>query len=193
MDLSGLNDQLGPRELVGRIAESLLMLFRTLSAANSDISIYCYYHAVEDIRRDLHAWKKLDEAYLMFEEQANNCRRLWMRLRATAEKAVPLINSASETSSAPELHLLGRSPSPLEYQSEPGEGEPTKAVDQFTPMDLDPVEAERGNRRPPPTPVADPPPQLKRKVHRPPASIKLALNSIVCPRKMPLPLHNRSV
>ena len=157
MDPGGSDkDQLGPKELAGRISESLLVLFRTLSSANSDISIYLLRYAIEDIRRDPYAWAKLDEAYTIYEEQANHCRRSWMKLRATAEKDVPKTITAVGTSPAPEFRSQGRSPSPLEYQSDHGEHELDK-IDQVTVMDVDP-----------------PPPNPKPKVRRcPPVPIRL--------------------
>ena len=173
MDLGDRDDQLGSKGLVGKIDESLLTLFRTLSSANSNISIYYYYHAAEHIRRDPHAWTKLDEAYTMYEEQSNNCRRLWMRLRTTAEKGTPPINATDGTSSIPQFRLPGRSPSPLEYQSDPGEGEPVVTVDKVTPADVDSVEVERDDKRPPTLPVnAPPPPKPKRKLAPIPKGVK---------------------
>ena len=68
------------KDLQDKISESLLTSFLTLSSMNTDISIYIHRHAIEDIRRDPDAWKKINESYPMYEEQANNCRRLWMKL-----------------------------------------------------------------------------------------------------------------
>ena len=166
MDPSGREDQLGSNlEVVGKISESLLTLFRTLCSTNSDISIYHLHHAVEHIRRDPYTWGKLDETYTMYEEQANNCRRLWMKLRATAEKEMARADTAAGTASAPVPHFRGRSPSPLEYQSDHGGDEPAKAekVDRVTPMDIDP---QGDDQRPPVLAVDPPPPKPKRKVRR---------------------------
>ena len=77
MDLSDCDSS---KELVGRISEFLLAMFCTLPSANSNISIYHYYHAAKHIHHDPCAWAKLDEAYTMYKEQSNDCQRLWMGL-----------------------------------------------------------------------------------------------------------------
>ena len=149
----GRKNRLSTKDLVERISESLFTLFHTLSSTNTDISIYGHYHAIEDIRRDPEAWAKIDQSYNIYEEQANNCRRLWMKLRSIAEKEVPRTTTTGSTSFAPEFRSEERSPSPLEYQSDHWEDtKPERTIgriDEATDMDVDP-----------------PPPNPKRKVRR---------------------------
>lgn len=163
MDPGGRIGPPGPRELVGSISNSLFTLFRTLTSTNSDITMYLVHHAVKDINENRHVWTKLDESYAVYEEQANHCRRLWMKLRASAEE-ISSTKATGSSSFAPEPRLRGRSPSPLEYQSEHGEDGPAKAI---APMDIDPVGAEGDDHRPPTLQAVDPPPQKQKpKVHR---------------------------
>jgi hypothetical protein len=117
MDPSRHQAKPGPVELAERISDSLIGLFFTLSSANSDISLYRLQHTVDKISQDPSTWKKMDEAYSMYEEQSNQCRRLWMKLRAASENETSQANGAS-TSSVHGIRPSERSPSPLEYQSE---------------------------------------------------------------------------
>ena len=190
MDPGGRRDKLGSKELVERISGSLLTLFDTLSMTNRDITFYFFRHAVEEIRRDPDAWTRLDEAYTIYEEQANNCRRLWMKIRSTAEKEMSHVKTTGGTSALPEPRSRGRSPSSLEYQSEPGEGDMTLTltgrVDQVAPIDIDLAGVERDHQRPP-TPVVDPPPpRPKRKVRRCSLPIRSSVDAIVCFRRVTL-------
>jgi hypothetical protein len=97
-----------------------------------------------------------------------------MRLRAAAEKELAQTDAIGGTSSASGFRPQGRSPSPLEYQSEHGEDDldTTGTVDQVVPMGLD---------LPPPNPKSD--------VRRCPISIQFAADPIVFPRKVAHPLH----
>lgn len=181
MDRSNGREPLGSKELAGKIGNSLLELFRILHSANFDITIYRNYHAAEDIRRDPYAWGKLDEAYTTYEEQANNCRRLWMRLRAMAEKEILQATKTGGTSTTSEVRLRGRSPSPLEYQSDPWEDEPARIgkVNQVASMDIDPVKAESDDQGPP-TPPVDLPAMTKqkRKVCQFPVVIQFTIDTV---------------
>jgi hypothetical protein len=117
MDPSRHQEKPGPVELAERISNSLIGLFVTLYSANSDISLYCLQHTVDKISQDPSAWKKMDEAYSMYEEQSNRCRRLWMKLRAASENETSQANGAG-TSSVHGIRPSERSHSPLKYQSE---------------------------------------------------------------------------
>jgi len=145
--------QPGPKELEERIKTYLLTALGTLSSLNLDISLYLLHH-VRNVRREPFGENDLDETYAMYEERANNCHRLWMQLRATSEQRASLANAAGDSSLPKSCSSLKRSPSPLEYQSTLGEDEETRGNNQVTPMDVDPVEAERDVPRPP-TPAAD--------------------------------------
>ena len=96
----------------------------------------------------------------MYEEQANNGRRLWMKLRAWSETETPSMNAAGE-SYRPTSRAPVRSPSPLEYQSDTGEDQST-AVKRghdgaVTPAVIDLTEAEPNANVP--QPPVDPPSQ----------------------------------
>ena len=132
-------DGLSPKELVERISESLLTSSRMLSSTNTDISIYALHQAIEDIRRNPEAWAEIDGSYSMYEEQADNCRRLWMKLRSIAEKEGPKTTTTGHTSFAPEFRLQERSPPPLGYQSGHGEDKFESTIGRIDEdMDIDP-------------------------------------------------------
>lgn len=122
MDSGRPKDLQDLKELGEKINQDLLTLFLTLSSVNSDVSVYKYWHTVEKIRLDPSAWDKIDEAYTIYEEQANDCRRHWMKLRSMFEKEKSQMNAAG-TSSVVGIGSLGRPPPPLEYQSGRFEGE----------------------------------------------------------------------
>ena len=186
-------DKPGPKELVERISESLLTMFLTLSSVNSDISLYHYQQTALKIRRDPSAWDRLDEAYAIYEEQANHCRRLWMKLRAASEKEVSQTGGAG-SSSANGIRPLERSPSPLEYQSEHGEDNLSEIKkEDIAPMVVDPVETKRGSLRQT-TPVIDLlAPKPKSKVCSCLSFISPTVDAIIRPRKVkPLPRGARS-
>ena len=150
---SGLEDEPSAKELEERIGNYLLAIFRTLNSLNENVSLYLFYH-IQNIRRDPFGGNKLDEAYTMYEERANECRRLWMKLRAASGERASLAEAA-DNSAQPRSRLVF-SPSPLEYQSAPEEAEfgETQRNNQVTPMEVDPVELERDVPRPP-TPLLD--------------------------------------
>jgi hypothetical protein len=161
-----------PEELLERIHKSLLLLFRTLSAVNTDVSLY--HHGIRNNRSYISAWHKLDEAYSMYEEQANNGRRLWMKLRAWSEKEHPLMDAAGG-SFLPVEKAPVRSPSPLEYQSDAGEDQQaaTTSGHEVTPMDIDLPGPQHDIPRPS-IPVVDPPPP------KPTSKVRLHLQCIPC-------------
>jgi hypothetical protein len=70
MHRASRTDESNAKEIVGRISESLLTLFLTLSSANVNISLYHYHHLFWDIRRNRSEWNQLDETYTIYEEQA---------------------------------------------------------------------------------------------------------------------------
>ena len=162
----GPEDRPSPKELEERIRDYLFATLRTLTSLNLDISLYLWHHDNQNPRRDPFGGNGLDDAYTLYEERANDCRRLWMKLRAASEKRTSLTKAAGN-SSPPRSRLdLERSSSPLEYQSAIEENEPaeTRRNNQVTPMDVDPVEMERDIPWPS-TPVIDlPPPKSKLKV-----------------------------
>lgn len=154
---SGGENQHSPEDLEKRITDYLVAIFRILSNLNQDVSLYLFYHLENDIRRDPLGGTALNRAYNMYEAQTNEYRRLWMSIRATSEKRASAIEATNSTFPSrshvdPETTI-----SPLEYQSAHGEDElpEIKREDQVTPMDVDPVDAERDLPRPP-IPEVDP-------------------------------------
>ena len=170
MDPGGRRDKIGSKELVSKMNESLLTLFNLLSSTNVDIALYVYHHKVEEIRRDPNTWTKLDHAYTMYEEQANHCRRLWMKFRSMVEKEMSHVNTTGGTSALPEPRLQERLLPSLEYESRPGEGKTpitsTGRIDQVTPPHMDLAAIKRNHQRPADPVVDPPPPSPTRKVRR---------------------------
>jgi len=146
---AGREYQPSPEDLEERIRSYLVTALRTLSSLNLDISLYLLHHN-QDIRRDPLGEGGLDDAYTMYEERSNECRRLWMKVRAVSEKRTSVTGAVDPSPSKPRLDLK-TSLSPLEYQSAPKEDEPagTKKNNQVVPMDVDPVKAEQVDLRPP--------------------------------------------
>lgn len=153
-------DHPSPEELVGRIRKSLLTLFRSLCSLHQDASLYHHYHAIQKNGLDGVSWNELDQSYTMYEEQSNNCRRLWMKLRAWSEQPA----SMKATDGLPAPMFPGRSPSPLEYESDHGEDEPV--VNDKGPAGTHPMGVGVHPDIPfPPTPAPDPtPPKPQSKV-----------------------------
>lgn len=138
-----------PKELEKRIKGYLLAALHTLTHLQFDVSLYLLHHG-QNARRDPFGGNDLDEVYTMYEERANDCRRLWMKLRASSEKQAS-VTKATGKSPLPRSRLgLERSSSPLEYQSALEEDEPaeTQRDSHITPMDVDPVEPEPDVPRP---------------------------------------------
>jgi len=156
---SGDEGQPNPEDLEKRIRNYLVAIFRTLNNLNEDISLYLWYHLDLNIRRDPLGGNGLDGAYNMYEEKSNECRRLWMSIRATSEKRASSMEGTNNSSPSKSRAGLDASLSPLEYQSAHGEDElpEMKKEDQVTPMDVDPVEVKRESPQPP-TPKIDPHP-----------------------------------
>ena len=150
------------KELVENISKSLVSIFLKLASVNSDITLYqlYYWRTNEDVSRDPSDWNKLDDAYTILEEQSNNCQRLWMKLRATAEREA-LRTKAIGGSSTSGSHPLAMSPSPLEYQSEEEGKTKAGSEDQVKRMVVDQVQVKRDIVRPP-TPAINPPPPRPR-------------------------------
>lgn len=173
MDWDSGNHEPSRKELMKKISKSLRALLRTLSIVNLDITIYqLTWHTAEHIRRHPSEWNKLDDAYTAYEEQANNCRRIWMKLRAVSEREASRVNVGGN-SSAPGFRPVDRSPSPLEYLSESDEDEvPGIKMDQDVPMDLDPTERDIPR---PPTPATDLPP------HKPRQKVRLCISRTPVP------------
>lgn len=138
-----------PEELEKRIKECLLAAFHTLHPLHVDISLYLLQHG-QNTRRDPFGGNDLDKAYTMYEERANECRRLWMKLRASSERQASQAKAAGNSSPSRSRLNLERSSSPLEYQSALDEDELTETQrdSHVTPMDVDPVVAEPDVPRP---------------------------------------------
>jgi hypothetical protein len=71
----GCEHQPSPKNLEGRIRSHLVTTLRTLSSLNLDISPYLLHHT-QNARCDPLYGNGLDEAYTMYVERANECRRL---------------------------------------------------------------------------------------------------------------------
>jgi hypothetical protein len=98
----GYEDQSGPKDLEGRIGGYLVTALRTLSSLNLDISLYLLHHT-QNARRDPLCGNGLDEAYTMYEERANECRRLWMKVRAVSERRASITGAADSSPSRSRL------------------------------------------------------------------------------------------
>lgn len=135
-------DQPGPEELEERIKGCLLTVITDLSSLNMDITLYLFHH-IPNIHHN--PFNRLDEFYTIYEERANECRRLWIRLRAASKNQTSFTRVADNPSSSKSRLDLETSPSPLEYQSEFGADElaETRGNDRAMPMDVDPVKAEQ--------------------------------------------------
>jgi len=162
MDSAGRKDQCSAEVLEKRIRDYLLSALRTLHSLHLDISMYLLHHNVQNVRRDPLIGNGLDDIYTMYEERANECRRLWMKVRAVSEQRTSTTGAAgsfpSGSHSDPETSL-----SPFEYQSALGE-DGSAGAQRNEPMDVDPVKVEQDLPRPP-TPATDPhPPKQKTKV-----------------------------
>ena len=138
-----------PEELERRIKGYLLAALRALNPLQLDISLYLLHHG-QNARRDPFGGNDLDEVYAMYEERANNCRRLWMKLRVSSEKQASLTKAAGNSPPSGSRPSLERSSSPSEYQSALDEDElaEARADSHVKPMDVDPVEAEPDVPRP---------------------------------------------
>ena len=173
MHPAGRKDDPSLRELEGRIKDYLLSALQTLASLNVDISLYLYHHdhTTQNAHRDPLGGNGLDEAYNLYEQQANDCRRWWMRLRTASEKRAKTINDLPPSSS----RLDTESPSsPLEYQSALDEDEvfEGRRNGQITPVDVD---AARHIPRPQ-TPIADQRPlKPKSEVRIRPLQVRLSL------------------
>ena len=137
-----------PKELEKRIKEYLLTAIRALHPLQLDVSLY--HIQSENACRDPFGGSDLDVVYALYEQGANECRRLWMKLRALSEKQASLTKSTGGSPPSGSRLGLERSSSPLEYQSALDEDESaeTRRDRQVTPMDVDPVEAEPDVPRP---------------------------------------------
>lgn len=177
MDSAGCKDQCSTEDLEQRIRDYLFSALRTLHSLHLDISVYLLHHKAQNVRRDPLSGNGLDDLYTMYEERANECRRLWMKVRAVSEQRTSTTGAADSfpSGSRPNLET---SLSPLEYQSAPDEDEPAGAQtnDQVTAMDVDPVKVEQDLPRLP-TPAANlHPPKPKNKVR--PRSFQIKLLSM---------------
>ena len=178
---SGDENQPSPEDLEKRIRNYLIAIFRTVSNLNQDVSLYLFYH-IKNIHRDPLGGNELDRAYNMYEGQANECRRLWMSIRATSEKRASAAE-ATNNSFPLKSHVDSEtSISPLDYQSALGEGElpEIKREEQVTPMDVDPVDTEREPPRPP-TSEVDPHLKSKPKVRLCTSQTEVLLTSLSFP------------
>ena len=148
-----LKDDPSPKDLEERIRGYLLAALHVLHPLHLDVSLYLLQHG-QNARRDPFGGNDLDAVYNMYEERANECRRLWMKLRALSEKQASLMKTADN--SLPSTSRVERSSSPLEYQSALDDDEPaaTQGDKHVTPMDIDPAEAEQDVPKPL-TPVLD--------------------------------------
>ena len=170
-------------DLEERIRSYLVTALRTLSSLNLDISLYLLHHT-QDVRRDPFGGNGLDEVYTMYEERANECRRLWMKIRAASEKRASITGAADSSPSKSRLNL--ETPlSLLEYRSALDEDEPAGAQgnNQVTPMDVDPVKVGRNLPRPQTPAVDSRPPKQKPKVRPCLLQIELLLMSFFAPER----------
>ena len=176
MSSAGYEDQPSPKELEERIQRHLLSAFDILSSLNRNVSLYLFYHN-RNVRRDPFGENGLDEAYTMYEGQANECRRQWMKLRSASEKRAPLTKAADNPSPSGSRLDLETLLSPVESLSAAiDEDEPvgTQRNDRVTPMDFDPVQVEHIPRSP--TPATDRrPPKPKAEVRLPSLQTELSL------------------
>jgi hypothetical protein len=74
-------DQPSPKGAEGRIESYLVTALRTLSSLSLDISLHPLHHT-QDARRDPLCGYGPGGAYNMYEERANEYRRLWVKVRA---------------------------------------------------------------------------------------------------------------
>lgn len=165
MDSAVRQGQHSVKDLEKKINESLLSALHTLHTAQLDISLYLLHHNTQDIRRDPLSGNGLDEVYSMYEERANECRRLWMKVRALSEKRISTTGPAESFPSGSRLDLQ-TSVSPLEYQSTPDEDElgGARRNDRVAIMDVDPADVEQDNPRLSTSPADPHPPVPKNKV-----------------------------
>jgi len=184
MDSAGRKDQCSFEDLETRIRDYLFSALRTLHSLHLDISVYLLHHNAQNVHRDPLSGNGLDDLYTMYEERANECRRLWMKVRAVSEQRTSTTRAADSFPSGSRSDLE-TSLSPLKYQSAPCEDEPAgpRRNDQVTPMDVDPVKVEQDLPRLP-TPAADPhPPKPKTKVRPRSFRVKLLLMSFFVPER----------
>jgi len=154
-----------PKELEKRIKEHLLAALHVLTSLKLDATLYLFHHG-QNAHRDPFSGNDLDEVYTAYEEQANDCRRLWMKLRVSSERQATRTKATGNSSPSRSRLNLERSSSPLEYQSALDEDElaEIRRDGHVTPMDIDPVVVEPDVPRPP-TSMANPlPPKPKPKV-----------------------------
>lgn len=148
----GRKDSPSLKELESRIKDYLLAALQTLASLNVDISLYLYHHehATQNARRDPLGGNGLDEAFNLYEQQANDCHRWWMRLRIASEKRAKVGNDPPPSNSRWDMEVAS---SPLEYQSALDEEEASedRSNDRVTPMDVNPA----GNIPRPSTSVVD--------------------------------------
>jgi len=173
MSSDELKDEPSPKELERRIKGYLLAALRALNPLQLDVSLYLLHHG-QNARRDPFGGNDLDEVYTMYEERSNDCRRLWMKLRASSERQASLKKTAGNSPPSRPRGDLERSSSPLEYQSALDEDEQAEIQGDkhVTPMDVDPAEAEPDVPKPSTLVV---PPKLKPKVRLAYPGIKLSL------------------
>ena len=173
MDSAGCEDQRSVEDLEKTLENRLFSAFSTIHALQLDISMYLLHHNAQGVRRNPLSGNMLDDIYIAYEERANDCRRLWMKVRAMPEQRASTMGVAGSSLSGSRSDLE-TSPSPLEHRSALGEDELAGAQknDQVTPMDVDLPRL--------PKPAADPhPPKPTTKVCPRSFRIKLLLSFFI--------------
>jgi len=124
-------------ELSKSIRRYLLAAMHVLNPLDLDVSLYLLDHN----QSDPFGGNDLDDIYSMYEERANNCRRLWMKLRALSEKHA---SRSKAPGNPPQPRSPLRSPSPLERHSAVDEDDlaETRRENQDGPAEIDPAEPE---------------------------------------------------
>lgn len=114
-----------------------------------------------------------------------------MKLRAASERRTSQTKAAGNSSPSRSRLGLERSSSPLEYQSALDEDEAAEIQrnNQVTPMEVDPVEAERDVHRLPTPTIDPPPPKPKSKVRLCSPQNRVAIGAIIHPRTVTLLLR----
>ena len=165
MDFAVRQGQHSVKDLEKKINESLLSTLHTLHTAQLDISLYLLHYNTQDIRHDPLSSNGLDEVYSMYEERANECQRLWMKVWALSEQQISATGPAESFPSGSRLDLRTLV-SPLEYQSTPDKDELGGAWrnDQIAIIDVDPVDVEQDNLWLSTSPADPHPPVPKTKV-----------------------------
>jgi len=119
-----LKGESSPKELEGRIKGHLLVAFRAASSLHQDGLLYLFQYGENDSRGPFDG-NDLDEIYDIFENSVNDCRRLWMKLRASSKKQAPILEAAGSS--------LASSGSRFGMEGPPSSSEQHLALDEGQP------------------------------------------------------------